>query len=416
LEVDLQEKGINVLKGKSIWRNSLFVNLWISSIISGLAFNFYTIALPLMVYRLTQSTLAMSTLRAIEIFPNIVLGVVIGVLIDRYNRKIFMLSAIGTQIVVVSFIIVLLSLNDSIGVWGLYILGFIFFTSSLSYSSAFHATVPLVVEKDQLVKANSIRTFSNTLVSIIAPAIAGTVLFTFSYKESLFVTLIGYIFLFLLILLSPLPLKSKDTVRQNNFKKELIEGWRFLLSSQAMWYLTIMILFVNIASTATGGVFIFFSVDVLGVNEQYLGLIIASSAVGGIVASFFANKIKTKFGIKNVMRFVILSAMFGQLTIFISTNFIYLMIAQFLLGFSVVTINILYHSLRQALTPNELQGRVSGTANMIVMLATPFAYLTAGIVGEFVEVRVIFLASAVIMLLIFIWMLFINKALSEVNY
>ncbi len=74
----------------SLWRNKNFLFLWGGSTVQSIGLQMYILAVPLLIYSMTESALAMSTMRAIDFFPNIFLGIIAGVLVDRVNRKTMM--------------------------------------------------------------------------------------------------------------------------------------------------------------------------------------------------------------------------------------------------------------------------------------------------------------------------------------
>lgn len=399
-KVEISQK--TTTEASTLWKNARFLYLWAATTLSTLAINFFRLALPLIIYDLTQSTLAMSTMRALELFPMIVLGMLIGVLIDRYNRKGLMIIAVSLKLVTVLMLIYILS-NSSIELWHLYILGFLFYTAYYVYGDAVYSTVPLVVNKEQLVSTNSIRIFTNTLMNIGGPALAGIALFSFTYTASLSITLI--IFLILLIFLSCIsfPAKSEYVVKEKKTVwEDMKEGWNHLIASSEIKLLTIIILATNIASTTSSAVLIFYSVDVLNLQANIIGIIFSSIALGGLLASLLAKKIHHSIGRGNVILGCLLFSVTAQLLLFISWHWYIVCGAMLLTGFSIATVNIYYSSLIQEQTPSHLLGRVTGTSSTIVMVATPISFLIAGLLGEVIDVRYIFLGSSVLYFLIFV--------------
>src|SRR5699024_9688720 len=95
-----------------LWRNKNFLLIWGGNIISSFGSQFYTIAIPLLIYEISQSALAMSTMRAIEFLPNIFIGMLAGVLVDHFNRKRMMQWTSFIQIISVSGLVILLITNQ----------------------------------------------------------------------------------------------------------------------------------------------------------------------------------------------------------------------------------------------------------------------------------------------------------------
>lgn len=77
-----------VVKSDSIWNNKQFLHLWLGNTIANLTLRTYSLVLPIYIYEKTKSSVYMSLMKAIEILPTILFGMLIGVIIDRYSKKI----------------------------------------------------------------------------------------------------------------------------------------------------------------------------------------------------------------------------------------------------------------------------------------------------------------------------------------
>lgn len=71
----------------SIWRSPAFMILLGAGAVMALGNKIYELALPLILYDLTKSSVVMSTMRGIEYLPNLLLAMFIGVLVDRVHKK-----------------------------------------------------------------------------------------------------------------------------------------------------------------------------------------------------------------------------------------------------------------------------------------------------------------------------------------
>ncbi|MDQ0253550.1 MFS family permease [Evansella vedderi] len=382
---------------KSLWRNSQFLLLLTGSSISNLTFYIFTLALPIIIYDLTQSTLAMGTMRGIEFLPNLLLAIFVGVLVDRFNRKYVLLSAASIQALSILGIIIFL-MSSNIQLWHLYLFGFILYTAGYTFGNAYHTVLPLMVDKNQLTSANSIISFIRTTVSLVGPAFAGIILVAMNYVYGLSITLIGLLFLLLFTSFLRLPLEEKSDVTKtnNSIFKDIKEGWNSLIENRELWNLTIMVLLSNIASAATLAVLIFFALDVMNVMETQMGLILSSSAVGGLLAAIIAKKITRWINRGSLFLLALGLESIGYVILFLSMDWYWLAIGMFFNGFTGGLINIHYFTLRQETTPNHLLGRVAGTSSTIMKLAVPFAFIGVGALGEVIPVHFIFLGSAII--------------------
>ncbi|MCD8509037.1 MAG: MFS transporter [Bacillus sp. (in: Bacteria)] len=390
----------------SLWGNRQFLLLLSGSSVSNLTFYIFTLALPIIIYDLTQSTLAMGTMRGIEFLPNLLLAIFIGVLVDRFNRKYVLLSSAAMQAISILIIIAIL-VSSELQLWHLYLLGFILYTAGYTFGNAYHTVLPLIVEKNQLTSANAIISFIRTTVSLVGPAIAGFMLVVMNYIYGLTITLLGlFVLLFFTSLLRiPNGNERYEVITQNSMLGDIKEGWRSLVENRELWNLTMMVLLSNIASASTLAVLIFYALDVMNVIEMELGFILSSSAVGGLLAALIAKKV-TRW-IKRGMLFILALGLesIGYVILFLSMDWYWLASGMFFNGLTGGIINIHYFTLRQETTPNHLLGRVAGTSSMIMKLAVPFAFIGVGGLAEIIPVHYVFLGSAIMTGLIIVYLL-----------
>lgn len=388
----------------SIWKNKQFLLLWGSNSLSSLFFYIFTFSMPIIIYQQTNSSFAMSTLRAIEVLPNLILGMLIGVFVDRLNRKKVLIYTMLIQVIALSLI--MLTINIQFQLVIIYSLGFILYTAGYMFGNAYHSVLPSIVPKSQLVSANSAISFIRNLISVIGPSLAGLITIFVSINYNLLLTIIGLLISLLIITMVKIPI-MKNTNETNNRKAsirdEMKDGWNELIGNKPLWAMTIMIFITNIANGLTGAVVIFHSLDTLTVDKTLLGIIISSTGIGAIIASITANKSKN-WGTRGRLLLLLTGSSFiGQLILFSSTAWYWVSIGLMVIGFSLVLINIHYLSIRQETTPQQLLGRVAGTSSMIMKLAVPISFLLGGLLAEYFPARYVFLISGLILLFYIIY-------------
>lgn len=396
---EIKEKSIH---SDTIWKNKSFIYIWLGTIIYDLTFHIYILALPLIIYEISQSTLAMSTMRALDFAPNVILGIFIGVIVDRTNRKNFMRYSILLQIILLITLVFLLK-NSAQSLWMIYIIGFLVSAFGYSFWNAFHSSLPQIVKKEQLTTANSAISFVYQIINIVGPGLAGVLLFTLSYSFGLVITVIGLCIMVLLISLAQIEenhLQRNKNIHSKPFWEDIKEGWVEVKQNNRLFSMTITILFLNISSGISSAVLIFYALDQFKLTSNQLGIVIASSAVGGIVAALIAKKSREILGRGKLIIIAIYIGSIGQFLLFISSHWNILMAGMILIGFCSVFINVHYQTLRQESTPAHLLGRVSGTTSMLMKIATPIAFIGAGLLGESIDVSRIFLISSIIMILV----------------
>ncbi len=135
---------------RELLRNRNYLRLWIGQVISAMGDWFIVGALFALVYKLSSSSSAISLMMIARFLPAILLGFLAGVFIDRWNRKftlIFCDLARGALVIAFAF-------SNSLAM--VFILTFVIETFSIIYNPAKDASIPLIVEKSQLINANSL--------------------------------------------------------------------------------------------------------------------------------------------------------------------------------------------------------------------------------------------------------------------
>jgi MFS family permease len=394
-------ESIVTVKQRSLWFNRNFLFIWIGKMISNFGSQIYTIALPLLIYDLSHSALAMSTMRAIDFFPNIFIGMIAGVMVDRFSRKWIMSIMTLLQIGALSGMVVLL-FAEQIEVWHLYILGFILTSSGYTFGNAQHSIIPQLVMKEQLTEANAKLTFLDTLIRTIGPGIAGLIIAIYSYQTSFTLYLICLIVLILLLQGIEEPKSERTPSKQKTVWGDMKEGITALIENKTLLTPTVIIIFKNLAASLVLGVLIFYAADVLLASEKEIGLMYSIGAVGGLLASITVSWIRKRLGRGNIFVWSILIDVIGMIVLIFSHTWWIIGVSLFIRMYSVTVSNIAYLTIRQEFTPNHLLGRVAGTSSMLMKLSTPIGFFLSGIWAEFLPVRWLFVFSAIILFIMFI--------------
>lgn len=394
------------LSKNSLWRNNNFLFIWFGSTVSSFGYQMYIIAIPLLIYQLSESALAMSTMRAIEFFPNIFIGMIAGVLVDRYNRKKMMQWTSFIQVSSMS-VILLLVMSDEISLWHLYLLGFILTSAGYTFGNAHHSVLPQIVTKEQLTSANAKLSFVGTFINMVGPGLAGALIYALSFSSALSVYTICLFISFICVCLFKLPNTTKPKEKTDQkFWKEMKEGIEELFQNKILLTPTITVIFVNFASSLVIGVLVFYVTDQLGSTPDQVGLMYSISAVGGLIGASLVSQIRKRIGRGNIYVHCLIFDVIGMALLIIAPNWWTIGMALAIRTFSTTISNVVYFTIRQEFTPNHLLGRVAGTSSMLMKLSLPLGLFIAGIWAEYLPIPILFGISAMIILCLFIRLYF----------
>ena len=384
----------------SLVKNKNFLLLWGSSTIASFGMQMYSIAIPLLIYDLSKSALAMSMMRAIEFFPNIFLGMLAGALVDRLNRKTMMVWTSFIQVISM-FGIVMLLLTNHIELWHLYILGFILSSAGYTFGNANHSVLPQIVSKDQLTSANAKLSFIDTLIRMIGPGVAGVLIAVFSYTSTLTIYLICLLIMYVFMQFLNVPPTAKREDTSHSIWKEMKEGIVELFNNKILLTPTIAVLFSNFASSLVIGVLIFFATDQIGADSKQVGFMFTISAVGGLIGASLISRIRKRFGRGVIYTYSLVFDILSMCLLLFAQTWWTIGISLAIRTFSTTLSNIVYFTIRQEFTPNHLLGRVAGTSSMLMKLTLPLGLFIAGLWAEWFPIRILFFISMCIFIVLF---------------
>jgi len=151
----------------AILRNRTYFPLWLGQIVSNLGDTLNYVALVVLVYRLSGSGLAVSTVVVFEIVPVLVIAPFAGVVIDRFSRKGIL---IGSD---VARALLMLGLIAATETWHVYLIAALLTVATVFFTPTVQAVLPAIVAEDALLAANSVAWSTGRLVQILASALAG---------------------------------------------------------------------------------------------------------------------------------------------------------------------------------------------------------------------------------------------------
>jgi predicted MFS family arabinose efflux permease len=378
--------------------------LLLGDFLINIGYQFYAFTVPILIYIMTDSPFAMSLMRAIEFVPTLILALFIGVMIDRQNRKKILVYTSLIQLIGIFFLIYLLKINN-INLVIIYLVGFLIAIANYTRGSSIHSILPSLVPKESLPTANSQMTLMLTLTTLIGPGLAGITYGLYGVDINFTFYFIGI----LLFLCAALFIKIINVNQYNsglkdrNIKNDIKEGWEELLRNKDLLRLTIVILFINFASSLSLAVLVFFGLHELGLTEQQLGYTLVGSAIGGIIGSIITKRLLKYFNTGKIFMVSFFLLTIGYSTLLFSTKWQLMFIALFLINLSTTQNNIHYHTLRQKTTPSHLLGRVSGTTATIMKLSVPLTFAIAGLAAEYIAVRYIFISTIIIVILVIVY-------------
>jgi MFS family permease len=400
LQADTFANRAESLEIQSVWRNRSFLILFLSGAVISFGSKVYELALPLIIYQMTQSSVSMATMRSIEFLPNLLLAMFIGVLVDRFNKKRWTQAMVSLQALILIALFLLVEF-DAASLVHFYIAGFLLMACNYGYGNARVSIVKVAVPKHLLTSANAKFSFVWTLVDIMGPAISGFVLMFSSLHNGLLITALA--FSLALLSLSLLDTDSfAPTAARGAFLQEFREGWRELLANRPLWMITLLVIFLNSTAGMFDAMVVFFAKDHFRLDNSQLGLVLSSAGLGGLVGSMLVERCRKLFPTGRLLGYTILSLGFAYLVMYLAENVWLMCVSLFFSGMIGTIESICIWTFRQETTPSHLIGRISGITGSIFKLGMVFTIFGSGWVSEYLGTGFVFLGAAVGNILIFL--------------
>ncbi|MBA3798786.1 MAG: MFS transporter [Geodermatophilaceae bacterium] len=383
--------------GGNFWR------LLAASAVSNLGDGIVRTAVPLLAITLTRDPLLIGALTSLSFLPWLLFAIPSGAVVDRMDRRRAMSVANFVRAAAVGGLVVAIAI-DQVSLILLYVLTFVLGVAETVYDSAARAMLPQVVRRDQLDRGNGPLASAEVVTQAFLAAPIGSFLFAWLVIAPFVGSAAVYLLAALLILSITGNLRpTRDTQAPSGpttLRGEIGEGLRWLHGHALLRGLAVIVGLIAAAETMANGLLVLYVVDTLGVPERAFGLFLVSAGVGGLLGGLGAPRIAAKLG--RIATIVLSSAITSAATLGMGlTRNVWVGAVLFgLVAFAISVFNVLVISLRQALIPERLFGRVQGAYRTLVWGLIPLGALSGGLLAGFTSVPITFVISGIAQLVL----------------
>ena len=396
----------------SLWNHGDFLRLWAGQTVSQFGTQITVLALPLLAaVMLEASPFEMGLLGAAEMAPFLLIGLPAGVWVDRLPRRPLLIGGdVGRALVLAS--IPIAHLVGLLTIWQLYVVAFVVGTLTVFFDVAYMAYLPALVNREQLIEGNSKMETSRAAAEVAGPGIAGVLIQALTAPVAIAFDAASFLCSALVLGLirrrEPPATLAPGGVRPA-LLAEMREGLRFVLTHPLLRPIAFATGTINLFRSAIGALYVLFAVRDLGLDAATLGFVLAAGNAGFLFGAVLAGRAASSLGLgATIVGAAMLTGLGGLLLPFATPAFAVpvLIASGLLVGLGNPLYNVNQVSLRQAITPDRLQGRMNATMRFVVWGTMPIGYLTGGVAGEWLGLRTAIALLAVGAALAFLWLLF----------
>lgn len=352
------------------------------------------VALPLLAATLTRDPVAIAALTSLAFLPWLLFAVPAGALVDRVDRRRAMAAAGSVR----AAALVLLAATVLAGAASLPVLYAVAFAAGLAetvYDSAARALLPQVVGRDQLDRGNGLLTIGEEGGQAFVGAPVGAALFAVAAAAPLLTTAAGYAVSAAVVLTVAGSYRPASTpgAPRSSLRREIAEGVAWLWRHRFLRGLTAVSTATALLQSMSTGLYVLWALDVLRIGQVGYGLLLTASGVGAVLGGLVAAPLSARIGRSPTL---VLGAVVTSVAVVaagLTRNGLVAGALLALLAAGVMFWNVLSMSLRQALIPGHLFGRVQGAYRTLVWGAIPLGAVLGGLLAGATSVPTVFVVA-----------------------
>jgi MFS family permease len=347
------------LGGEFRW---LTASSWVGNVGDGIALA----AGPLLIASETRSAFLVAAAGFLQRLPWLVLGLPVGVLADRVDRRTLLVSSEAFRALVIVVLAIGLFGGHVGVVWVLAAMLLLGIADVFSNTTA-GTLLPMLVDKDDLGLANSRVQGSYVICEQLIGPPVGALLFSLGrawpfLAQAIIVTAA----LLMVWRIGSRRIAASEPARAR-IGSDIREGFRWLLDHPPVRTLALTILSFNITWGAGWSVLVLYSLHHLHMTKVGYGLLTAASACGGIVAIVVFRRLEARWPLGNIMKACLTLEVCTHLSLALDDESWIALIIMFVFGFYAFVWATVSTTVRQRAVPTDLQGRV-GSVYMISMI------------------------------------------------
>ena len=368
----------------ALWRHRDFVKLWTAQSISELGSEVSRLAIPwIAAVVLHVSPLVFSLLGVLGFLPFILFALPAGVWVDRMRRRWMLIAGDAARAVLLATIPVAYAF-DVLTVWQLLAVQFVVGIFTVFFDVAYQSYLPSLVEREHLVEGNAKLQLTVSVAQVGGPSMSGGLIAALTAPYAIVADAISYVistaFMLRIRKQETLPERAAGAPKPAMWP-ELKEGLRWVVHNRYLRSIAPCTASANFFGSLAFAIFVLYAVRTLHLSAVEVGVVFAAGSVGAIVGALAVNRLQLAIGVgQTIVATALMFSVFGILVPLAPKSFpIPLLItSSFLLQFGSVAYNVTQVSLRQAITPERLQGRMNAAMRWIVWGTIPLGTLAGG--------------------------------------
>ena len=393
-----------------LWRDREFLKFWAASAISDVGSQVSALALPLIAALMLAATpWQMGVLSAAGAAPVLVVGLFAGVWVDRLPRRPVMIAADVAR----AGLLLAIPVASALGVLTieiLYAVAVLAGTLAVVFDVAFLSFIPALVRDGELIDANSKLEMTSSTAQVAGPGLGGALISALGAPFAVLIDALSFLGSALFLVRTRVTETLPPRAERCGVVAEIREGLVAVVRHPILGALARCSATISVFSGMFLSQYVLFMTRALGLGPVAVGLVFATGGVGSLAGALVAGKVAQRDGPGPAMLRAILifglSGMGIPLAVLVPRVALPMVVAsEFAQWMMIVIYYVNAVSVRQAIAPHRLLGRVNATMRFLARGAFPIGSLLGGGLGVAIGVPLTLVVAACGLLLAVVWLL-----------
>lgn len=362
---------------KTLNEFKFFIILWLTQSFSSLGSAMTNFALVIWLYQDSGSALTTALLSVCSYAPYVIMSIFAGAISDKWNKKTVMLVCDCFAALCTVITLILLK-TGTLAVWHLYILNALNGLMNSVQSPAFDVAITLLTPEKHYQKTSGMRSFSNSLVSILTPVFAAAIVSFAGIEAVIAFDLITFTSAFcVLMFFIKIPEAPQKSENNETLLQSAKSGFVYLKYNKGILWLILFLSAINLIASINSSVLP--AMVLSKANETALGLVNSCVGIatlfGSLVATFFP---KPRSRIKVICNCLLFSMSTENFLLSFGNHTIIWCIGSVLGWMLIPLMGANYDVIFRSNVPKEVQGRVYSVRNTLQFFTIPVGYFLGG--------------------------------------
>ncbi|MFF4161385.1 MFS transporter [Streptomyces sp. NPDC001678] len=378
--------GTSTRRKRGVLGQQDFRLLWIGETSRGIGNSVTTVAVPLVaVVTLNTSATAVGLLSAAVWLPWLLVGLPAGAWVDRMRRRPLLIACAVVSAVLYATVPIAAWL-DALTFSHLLAVVLICGIAAVFVRTAVHSYLPTVLTEADLQEGNARISASESATDVVGKGLAGLISQAFGAAAGLFLDALTFVLSALCLTgIKAREAKPEQPDQPIPLGRQIAEGLRFVFSDRYLRPIVTYGALVNFALLGYQAVQVVFLVRTVGAGTASVGVLLTAGSIGGIVGASVAPAVGRRFGTaRGMLATQLLTGPFALLLPLTTSGagLAFFALGTFVLGFGIVTCNVVLASFRQTYCPPRILGRVVATTMVLNHSTIPLGALIGGFLGD----------------------------------